>query len=153
VKIGIADTMFATIDMFSFAQKAIEDGTEDVAVERYTVPGFKDLPVAAKKLIEEEHCDIVVALGMAGKEEIDKICAAEASAGLINAELLTNTHILKVFVHLDEATSDVDLVELTKNRVYKHTRNALALMKGKTELSPHAGKGMRQGRDDVGGIK
>ena len=145
--------MFATIDMFSFAEKAIKDSKEDFVIARYTVPGFKDLPVAAKKLIEENGCDIVVALGMAGGAEIDLICAQEASTGLINAELLTNKHILKVFVHMDEAKDDADLVALTKDRVYKHTQNALALLKGKTELSKDAGKGIRQGRDDVGGVE
>tara|TARA_Y100000310_G_scaffold343771_2_gene452940 strand:+ start:269 stop:730 length:462 start_codon:yes stop_codon:yes gene_type:complete len=153
MKIGIADTMFSTVDMFSFAEMAVNDSKESIAIERYTVPGFKDLPVAAKKLIEEFDCDIVVALGMAGKEEIDRICATEASTGLIQAELLTNTHILKVFVHMDEATSDEDLVALTKDRVYKHTQNAIALMKGKTELSKDSGKGIRQGRKHVGGIE
>ncbi|MDA1197246.1 MAG: riboflavin synthase [Nanoarchaeota archaeon] len=153
MKIGIADTMFSTIDMFIFAEMAIKDSKSDIVIERYTVPGFKDLPVAAKKLIEEFDCSIVVALGMAGKEEIDRICATEASSGLIQAELLTNTHILKVFVHMDEASSNEDLIALTKDRVYKHTENAIALMKGKTELSKEAGKGIRQGREDVGGVE
>ena len=153
MKIGIADTMFTTIDMFKFAEKAIADSKEDVSIERYTVPGFKDLPVAAKKLIEEYKCDIVVALGMAGAAEIDGICAQEASTGLIQVELMTNKHVLKVFVHMDEAKDDKELVSITKNRVYKHTENALALLKGKTELSSEAGKGIRQGFDDEGSVE
>ena len=60
------------------------------------------MPVTAKILIEEENCDIVMALGMPGPMEKDKMCAHEASTGLINAQLMTNTHILEVFVHEDE---------------------------------------------------
>ena len=52
-QIGICDTMFARVDMFAIADRAIKDSGEDILVERYTVPGVKDLPVAAKKLFEE----------------------------------------------------------------------------------------------------
>ena len=41
----------------------------------------------AKILIEEENCDIVMALGMPGPMEKDKMCAHEASTGLIRAQL------------------------------------------------------------------
>jgi riboflavin synthase len=44
---------------------------------RIIVPGINDLPVAAKKLIAEEDCDMVMALGMPGAAEMDKICAHE----------------------------------------------------------------------------
>ena len=53
MKIGIADTIFARVDMFSIAKKALEDSQESYKIERYTVPGVKDLPVACKKLLEE----------------------------------------------------------------------------------------------------
>ena len=74
-KIGIADTMFARVDMFSEAKRAIEDSMEEIRIERYTVPGVKDLPVAAKILLEEFKCEIVLALGMPGDKPIDKMCA------------------------------------------------------------------------------
>ncbi len=51
-KIGIADTTFARYDMGSLAEKIIEDNIS-AKVVRYTVPGVKDLPAAAKKLFEE----------------------------------------------------------------------------------------------------
>jgi len=51
-----------------------QHGTPFTTIRR-TVPGFKDLAVAAKKLIEEDGCRIIVALGMPGKEEVDKVCA------------------------------------------------------------------------------
>jgi len=81
-RIGIVDTTFARMNMGSIA---IDELKKNIAVTiiRRTVPGVKDLPVAAKKLIEEEECDIVIALGMPGKEEIDKICAHEASTGIL----------------------------------------------------------------------
>src|SRR3989338_1202942 len=99
MKIGIADTTFARIDMTSFAIDAIKKNS-DAKIERYTVPGFKDLPVPCKLLIEKHKCGIVIALGMAGKAPIDKQCAHEASLGLQQAQLMTNTHILEVFVHM-----------------------------------------------------
>ena len=56
-RVGIADTTFARYDM---AKAAIEELRKhaSVKIERYTVPGVKDLPVAAKKLIEERGCDL-----------------------------------------------------------------------------------------------
>jgi riboflavin synthase len=152
-KIGIADTMFSRVDMFKVAMKALNDSLEPVKIERYTVPGVKDLPVAAKKLLEQYRCDIVIALGMPGDKEIDKICAHEASQGLIQAQLLTNKHIIEVFVHLDEGKDEKDLLEITKNRVYDHTMNTLTLLKGKEKLSKFAGKGIRQGRQNIGAIE
>ena len=152
-KIGIADTMFARVDMFSFVKKAVEDYGASVKIEHYTVPGVKDLPVACKKLIEEFNCDIVMALGMPGAEPIDKTCAHEASQGLIQVQLMTNKHIIEVFVHLDEGKDEKELFEITKNRTYDHTVNALKLLEGKEALSKMAGKGVRQGKENVGGLK
>ena len=148
MKIGIADTTFARFDMGSLAEKTIKNNSEHEVV-RYTVPGFKDLAVASKKLIEENHCDIVIALGYSGKEEIDKQCASEASLGLISAELMTNKHILKVMVYEDERENEEELKKLIEDRVVKHAKNALALLKGKDSLRESAGKGKRQGSEDV----
>lgn len=152
MKIGIADTTFARVDMFKFAERVIIDYAEGVEIERYTVPGVKDLPVACKKLLEEHNCDICLALGMPGNMPIDKTCAHEASQGLIQVQLLTNKHILEVFVHLDEAKTERELFEMVKDRTTKHTHNALALLKSKTALSKFAGQGRRQGHKDIGPI-
>ena len=109
--IGVVDTMFARYDMGGEALDALKQcpgyGTRFTTIRR-TVPGFKDLAVAAKKLIEEEGCRIVVALGMPGKEAIDKVCAHEASTGIMTAQLMTNTPILEVFVHEDESDDPAD---------------------------------------------
>lgn len=151
-RIGIADTCFARVDMAEFALDIIKKNS-DAEVVRYTVPGIKDLPVACKKLFEEDNCDIVMALGTVGPMPIDKQCSHEASLGIQQVQLMTNKHILEVFVHMDEAKNDEDLYELTKNRVEKHALNSLELLKGKTTLQKFAGKGKRQGREDAGPIE
>jgi riboflavin synthase len=107
-------------------------------VERYTVPGVKDLPVAAKKLIEERDCD--------------KMCAHEASTGLIRAQLITNRHIIEVFVHEDEAKDESELAWLAERRAREHALNAYDLLFRPERLSKSAGKGLRQGFEDAGGI-
>lgn len=145
--------MFARVDMFSIAKKALEDSMEPgITLERYTVPGVKDLPVACKKLLEEHNCDIAMALGMPGDKPIDKTCAHEASQGLIQTQLLTNKHIIEVFIHLDEGKDEKELKQITENRTYDHTLNTISLLKGKNTLSKKAGKGIRQGKGNVGGI-
>ena len=151
-KIGVADTTFARVDMAKFAIEVIKKNS-DAKIIRYTVPGFKDLPVACKKLIEEDKCDIVIALGMAGKTPIDKTCAHEAALGLQDVQLMTNKHIMEVFVFSDEAKTGKEIYEIAKDRSGKHALNAIALLKGKTELTKYAGMGRRQGKNHEGSIK
>jgi riboflavin synthase len=151
-KVGVADTMFARYDMGALAIETLNEHG-DVAIERYTVPGFKDLPVACKKLIEEYDCDTVIALGMAGSADVDKTCAHEASQGLIQTELETNTHIIEVFVYEDEAKNREELADIFEDRVIEHAKNSLKLLDGKEALTPHAGQGVRQGHDDAGTIQ
>lgn len=149
MRIGIADTTFARVDMAAWAIEELKGHY----VERYTVPGMKDLAIAAKRLIEDENCDIVLALGWVGKEDIDETCAHEANLGLQMAELMTSTHILKVFVHEREAKDPGKLLVLAEDRVRKHTHNALLLLHGRTALTRHAGLGKRQGNIDAGKLK
>lgn len=150
-KIGIADTTFARIDMAPFAIEVLRKNSK-AEIERYTVPGFKDLPVACKILIDKYKCDIVIALGMAGPKPIDKQCAHEASLGLQQAQLMTNRHILEVFVHMDEAKTEKEIYMIAKNRAEKHAFNAMKLMKSKNSLTIYSGKGKRQGKEDEGQI-
>ncbi len=152
MKIGIADTAFARVDMAAFAIDAIKKNS-DAGIIRYTVPGIKDLPVACKRLIEKNKCGIVIALGMAGPKPIDKQCSHEASLGLQAVQLMTNTHILEVFVHMDEAKKEKEIYNIAKDRAAKHALNALALLKGRTELTKYAGTGKRQGKQDEGAYK
>jgi riboflavin synthase len=119
-------------------------------VVRRTVPGFKDLAVQCKKLIEEESCKIVVALGMPGKEPVDKMCAHEASSGIMTAQLMTNTAILEVFVHEDEDEDPARLAEVCRDRARKHARNAYWMLFEPDQLVERAGQGVRQGHADAG---
>jgi len=150
--IGIADTTFARFDMAGAAIDEIKKGVVGVKIIRCTVPGVKDLPVEAKKLIEEKNCDIVMAFGMPGKEEIDKMCAHEASLGIIQAQLMTNKHIIEVFVHEDE-TDEKELAKLAENRARAHARNVLKLLFHPERLTKDAGMGKRQGFGDAGPLK
>lgn len=151
-RIGIADTTFARVDMGSFAIDELKKTGTGFKVERYTVPGVKDLPVAAKRLFDERECDIVIALGMPGANEIDKVCAHEASTGLIHVQLMTNKHIIEVFVHEDEAKNAKELAWLAERRSREHAVNAYDLLFRLERLSKNAGKGLRQGFEDVGPI-
>ena len=152
-RIGVVDTTFARVDMGGFAVDELKKTGTGFKVERRTVPGVKDLPVEAKKLIEESGCDIVMALGMPGKEEIDKVCAHEASTGLIQVQLMTNKHIIEVFVHEDEARNEKELAWLAERRSREHAINAYNLLFKPERLSRSAGKGLRQGYEDVGTIR
>jgi riboflavin synthase len=151
MKVGIADTTFARVNMGKIAIDELRRICS-LPYERYTVPGIKDLPVAAKKLIEERGCEIVIALGMPGPKPIDKQCAHEASLGLILAQLMTNKHIIEVFVHEDEARDEKELLMITENRVREHVRNAVDLLLNPKRLQKLAGTGQRQGFPDVGPI-
>ena len=152
MRIGIADTTFARVDMAAAAIEVIRKENSSVEIERYTVPGFKGLAVASKKLIEEYGCDIVLAFGWVGGKEIDERCASEANIGLIQAELMTNKHILKVFFHEQEARDEAKQKEIALDRARKHVYNALMLLKGKEALTSLAGKGRRQGYGDAGAL-
>jgi len=147
-KIGIADTTFARYDMGGAAIDELKKNSSGIKIERYTVPGIKDLPVAAKKLLDG-GCDIVMALGMPGAQPIDKQCAHEASLGLIAVQLMTDKHIMEVFVHEDEAKDDKELKWLADRRAREHALNVIALLFYPEKLTEKAGTGQRQGFDDA----
>jgi riboflavin synthase len=148
-KIGIADTTFARYDM---GRAAIDELKKNCSakIERYTVPGIKDLPVACKKLFDEHQCDIVMALGMPGGKPVDKTCAHEASMGIIMCQLMTNRHIIEVFVHEDEAPNERELAALMDRRTREHALNVVKLLFKPRMLEREAGTGQRQGYEDVG---
>lgn len=147
---GIVDTTFSTANMGDFAVRAFQGlGIADSRIMRRTVPGFKDLAVAAKQMIEG-GCNIIVACGMVGPEPIDKQCGHESSLAIAQAQLLTSTHILEVFVHMDEARDDAELLRIVENRVAEHAVNAFWILEKPEELAKRAGTGQRQGFSDVG---
>jgi riboflavin synthase len=152
-RIGIADTTFARIDMGAVAIDELKKLGTGFKIERYTVPGVKDLPVACKKLFSERQCDLVMALGMPGGQEIDKVCAHEASTGLIHVQLMVEKHIIEVFVHEDEAKDAKELAFLAEQRTREHAANAYSLLFKPEELTRKAGTGQRQGFKDAGPIR
>ncbi len=154
MKVGIVDTTFARIDMGSIAEKVIKSELPRAIVIRYTVPGIKDIPVAAKKLIEEEGCDGIITLGWVGKTLVDKLSYVVASMALQLVQLMTNKHVIDVTVHEDEAENEVELAKIAIDRTIKHAKNLIILLtRGGEGLRRWAGKGLRQGIPDVGPIE
>jgi riboflavin synthase len=154
-RIGVVDTMFARFDLGAEAVDELRScpgfGSK-FEVEHRTVPGFKDLAVACKRLIETEGCRIVVALGMPGRAAIDQVCAHEASQGIMQAQLMTSTHILEVFVHENEEEDPTRLAAVCVDRARKHARNAYWMLYEPDQLAARAGRGVRQGYEDAGPI-
>jgi riboflavin synthase len=153
VRIGVVDTMFARYDMGQAAcdeLMSLPGFDKTFKIIAQTVPGFKDLAVAAKNLIEREGCSIVVALGMPGSAPIDKQCAHEAAQGIMMAQLLTSTPILEVFVHEDESDDPKVLASVFENRSRDHARNAYWMLFDPEQLRRRAGQGIRQGFGNAG---
>lgn len=148
-RIGVADTTFASVDMGGIVVRTLQANATGVRIERYTVPGLKDLAVACKRMLDA-GCDIAIACGMPGPEPVDKQTAHVASTGLQFAMVASGKHIVEVFVHLDEAKDARELAAVVENRCAEHALNALALLRGPTALTPKAGTGQRQGFADVG---
>jgi len=153
-RIGVVDTTFARVDMASHVIDVIKSSIPDAKIIRYTVPGIKDIPVAAKKLLEEEGCDIVITLGWVGKTFTDKLSYLALSIGLINVQLMTNKHIIDVTVHEDEAEDEKELYRIAVERSRKHAENLVALLtRGGEALTKKAGRGIKQGYPDAGPIR
>jgi riboflavin synthase len=150
MKIGIVDTTFSRVNMGEIALDEMKK-FPDVQVERRTVPGVKDLPVECKKVLDEGY-DICMALGMVGGAPIDTQCAHEASLGIQQVKLMTNKHVIEVFVHENEAWSGAEFREICDNRIRKHVQNTVVLVANPEELTKNAGLGIRQGKDDEGPV-
>ncbi len=146
VCVAVIDTTFARVDMAKVVIETIIRLVPSVKIKRYTVPGIKDIPVAAKKLLDE-GCDAAIALGWVGATQNDKFSYLAYSIGLQMVQILTSKHVIDVTVHEDE---EGDLKKIALDRARKHAENLVALLRGPTELTPYAGKGKRQGREDVG---
>lgn len=152
-RLGIVDTTFARFPMGDAAEDEYRKHAKDDDLVRRTVPGVKDLPVACKKLIEEGSCDLVIACGMVGREDVDKVCGHEASTAIQNVMLATNAHILEVFVHEEEAADDEQLAWLMDQRTREHAVNAYWMLHAPKELARRAGTGQRQGFADAGPVR
>jgi riboflavin synthase len=180
MRIGIVDTTFSRVDMGAIAIDEIKKHLPNMEIDRRTVPGIKDLPVECKKLLESggraadaasprafeaqgpmqgaaggvpgAGCDIAMALGMVGGAPIDTQCGHEASLGIQQAMLLTNKHVIEVFVHENEAWSEEEFRSICENRIRKHAQNAIAMMLKPEALVKYAGQGLRQGKESEGPI-
>jgi riboflavin synthase len=153
-KIGVLDTTFARVDMAKYAMEVLTEHISGAEVVRYTVPGIKDLPVAAKRLFDNSNCDIVITFGWVGPSPVDKYSYLAMSIGLMLVQLMTSKHIIDVTVHEDEAKTEEELYSIAIDRAKKHAYNLVRLLLyGKEALTPYAGRGLRQGMPDVGPIK
>ncbi len=154
IKIGVVDTTFSRVDMARYAIKVIQENLPEAKIIRYTVPGIKDIPVAARNLIMNEGCDAVITLGWVGAKQVDKYSYLAMSTGLIILQIITGKHIIDVTVHEDEADNPDELLEIAKNRAMEHALNLVKLIRhGREALTRYAGQGLRQGRPDVGPLK
>ncbi|WP_290901559.1 riboflavin synthase [Ferroglobus sp.] len=148
--VGIADTTFSRIDMGKIAIDELKRYSS-LKYIRYTVPGIKDLPAAAKILFDK-GCDIVITLGWVGKTDTDKLSYVAMSVGKILVEILEGKHVIDVTIHEDEAEDEKELYRIAENRVREHVRNAVDLLLNPKKLQKLAGTGQRQGYEDVGPI-
>lgn len=155
----VVDTTFARVDMGAIVARRIAEvaSTGDLAVERVTVPGFKDLTAASRRAIDGGAA-IVVACAMPGPEPIDESCARDASLGLQTVQALTGVPVLEVFMHVTEALQDDGtvheghLVEICRRRCEGHADNAVRMVLDSAAMTERAGTGRRQGADDEGAI-
>jgi riboflavin synthase len=122
-------------------------------IVRYTVPGIKDLPAACRILFEEQKCDIVLALGMVGRQPVDKDCALVADYGLQLVQAQVGRHILGVMVHEEEAEDDAGLASLFDRRTREHAINCYDLLFRPEALRKRAGTGQREGFADAGPVR
>lgn len=149
--VGIVDTTFSRVDMAPIAMEELARLLPGYRIIRHTVPGIKDLPGAAKRLLDQHGCEGVITLGWVGSREADKYSYLAASVGLILVELLTGRIVIDVTVHEDESSDPRELREIALDRARKHSRNlALMIREGPQALSRHAGRGLRQGYPDAG---
>ncbi len=125
---------------------------EGFVIERYTVPGIKDLAAGAKILFER-GCDLVLALGMVGRQPVDKDCALAADFGLQVVQANVGRHILGVMVHEDEAADEAQLAWLFDRRTREHAINAYDLLFRPEAMRARAGTGQREGFEDAGPLK
>jgi riboflavin synthase len=123
--IDIVDTTFSRANMGAFVVDKLKRHTSTCII-RVTVPGLKNIPVAAKKLIEEEWGDIIM------------------------TQLMTNKHIIEVFVHKDEAKDDVELVWMLEQRMREHVINVVPMLTRPQDMTKFSGTCQHQGFADSG---
>jgi len=119
---------------------------------RYTVPGIKDLAAGARILFDR-GADLVLTLGMVGRQTVDKDCALAADFGLQMVQATTGKHIIGVMVHEEEAGDEAKLAWLFDRRTREHAINAYDLLFRPDAIRARAGTGQREGYPDAGRIR
>lgn len=150
--VGVVDTTFARVDMARHVLRVLSEEIPDYRVVRLTVPGIKDLPGAAKRLLDS-GCDAVITLGWVGRKEVDKLSYLAASVGLIMVSVLTGKIVVDVTVHEDEAEDPGALEGIAVDRASKHARNLALMLRDPGYLTRWAGQGKRQGGPDAGPLR
>ncbi len=151
--VGVIDTTFSRVDMGTEAVRVLKEELPGYRIRRWTVPGIKDLPGAAKRMMDS-GCDAVITLGWVGRKEVDKLSYLAMSVGLIMVSLLTGRIVVDVTVHEDEAEDPRELKRIAIERARDHARNlALMLSRGPEYLTRWAGQGLRQGYPNAGPLE
>lgn len=150
-KIGIVDTSFSRFDMAASAMEELKKQGGGFEILRYTVPGIKDLAAGAKILFDR-GADLVMTLGMVGRQTVDKDCALAADFGLQMVQAATGKHIIGVMVHEEEAAEEDKLAWLFDRRTREHAINAYDLLFRPGAIRERAGTGQREGYPDAGPI-
>jgi riboflavin synthase len=70
--VAVIDTLFSRVDMGAVAYETLREELPSYKILRFTVPGAKDLPGAARRALDM-GCDGVITLGWIGRREADKI--------------------------------------------------------------------------------
>lgn len=151
-RIGIVDTSFSRYDMAAAAIDELEKQGGGFVVDRYTVPGIKDLAAGARILFDR-GCELVLALGMVGRAPVDKDCALAADIGLQFVQAQLGRHILGVMVHEEETADEAELARLFDRRTREHAVNAYDLLFRPAALRARAGTGQREGFPDAGPLR
>jgi riboflavin synthase len=151
-KVGLVDTTFARVDMARYASERLKACGTGFSIVRATVPGIKDLPVAVRRMFQG-GADICLVVGMPGKAEYDKVCAYEASTGLILAGVLEAKPVIECFVFEGEAVDGKQLELLARRRAEEHAENTYAMLFRPQDLARKAATGQRQGFADVGAVR
>src|SRR3989441_7082564 len=114
-RIGIVDTSFSRYDMAAAAIDELRKQGGGFTVERYTVPGIKDLAAGARILFDR-GCDLVMGLGMVGRQPGDKDCALAAEFGLQGVQAKLGRDILGGMGHEGERGDEVQQAPLLDPR-------------------------------------
>ncbi len=146
------DTSFSRFDMASSAIDELRKQGGGFEILRYTVPGIKDLAAGAKILLRR-GADLVMTLGMVGRQTVDKDCALAADFGLQMVQATTGKHVIGVMVHEEEAADEAKLAWLFDRRTREHAINAYDLLFRPDAIRSRAGTGQREGYADAGPIK